>query len=204
MKVSFSKVTHIEKSKLLGKVVVSFFRDKLPFFFLEGQKHDAGLLHELQLHVISPLGQPLCIYRDPAYTLRVQLQVPYRNAMLTGDIQAFTTCMSEVRVAAEWLFGDIVNYFKFVDFKKNLKIGLSSVGKMYIVCAKLKNALTCLCSNTTSEFFHLHPPTLGDYFISKNGLNVVHTIVPNLQSFRSSSVWSAQNSWIIVWNYNLN
>ena len=73
--------------------------------------------------------------------------------------------MSEVRVAVEWLFGDIVNYFKFIDYKKNLKIGLSSVGKMYLVCAILRNALTCLYGNATSESFHLDPPTLADYFI---------------------------------------
>lgn len=65
--------------------------------------------------------------------------------------------MSSVRSSVEWLFGDIVNYFKFIDFKKNLKIGLSSVGKMYIVCALLRNALTCLYGNTTSEFFGFDP-----------------------------------------------
>lgn len=171
---------------MLGKVVVSFFRDKLPFF-LEGQKHDLGLLHQLHLHVISPLGQPMCIYRDPAYILRVQLQVSYRNAMFTADTQAFTTCMSEVRVAAEWLFGDIMNYFKVVDFKKNLKIGLNSVGKMYIVCAKLKNALTCLYGNTTSSSSNTRR-----LFYLKKWSECLHTIVSNLQSFRSSSVWSAQ------------
>ena len=48
--------------------------------------------------------------------------------------------MSSVRQAVEWIFGDIVNFFKFLDFKKNLKIGLSSVGKMYIVSALLHNA----------------------------------------------------------------
>lgn len=41
--------------------------------------------------------------------------------------------MNYVRVLVEWLFGDIVNYFVFLDFNKNLKIGLSFVGKMYIV-----------------------------------------------------------------------
>ena len=64
----------------------------------------------------------------------------------------------------EWLFGDIVNYFKFIDFKKNLKIGLSNIGKLYIVCAVLQNALTCLYRNLTSEFLDLHPPTLQEYF----------------------------------------
>ena len=65
----------------------------------------------------------------------------------------------------EWLFGDIVNYFKFIDFKKNLKIGLSSIGKLYIVCAVLQNALSCLYGNLTSEFFDLQPPpTLQEHF----------------------------------------
>ena len=40
-----------------------------------------------------------------------------------------------MRVAVEWVFGDIVNYFKFMNFKKNLKVHLSAVGKMYVCCA---------------------------------------------------------------------
>ena len=64
----------------------------------------------------------------------------------------------------ERLFGEIVNYFKFINFKKNLKIGMSSVGKMYIVCALLRNALTCLYGNTTSDFFGCDPPTLRHFF----------------------------------------
>ena len=64
----------------------------------------------------------------------------------------------------EWLFGDIINNFCFLDFKKNLKIGLSQIGKMYIVSALLRNALTCLYGNTTSQYFDLDPPTLEEYF----------------------------------------
>ena len=47
-------------------------------------------------------------------------------------------------VIVEWLFEDII---KFLDFKRNLKIGMSSVGKMYLVCALLNNAITCLHGN---------------------------------------------------------
>ena len=50
--------------------------------------------------------------------------------------------LSEVRVSVEWLFGDIINFFRFLDYKKNLKIGLSCEGKMYLVCALLRNAIT--------------------------------------------------------------
>ena len=55
-------------------------------------------------------------------------------------------------------------FFFFMDFKKNMKIGLSQVEKMYIVCAILRNSLTCLYSKTTAAYFGLDPPTLNDYF----------------------------------------
>ena len=59
--------------------------------------------------------------------------------------------MSSVRVSVEWLFNDVSNYFKFIDFKKNLKIGMSAVGKQYI--ALLRNILTCLYGYITSGHF---------------------------------------------------
>ena len=79
-------------------------------------------------------------------------------------MEMFNDSMSSVRVSVEWLFGDILNYFKFLDFKKNLKIGLSSIGKTYVVCALLRNALTCLYGNQTADFFELDSPSLQDYF----------------------------------------
>ena len=79
-------------------------------------------------------------------------------------MEAFNKSMSNVRTSVEWLFGDIVEYFKFTDLKKNLKIGLSSIGKLCVVCAFLRNALTCLYGNSTSSYFKLDPPTLEEYF----------------------------------------
>ena len=73
--------------------------------------------------------------------------------------------MSQVRVAVEWLFGDISKWWGFIDFKKNLKINLSALGKMYLTCALLTNAKTCLYGNMTSQFFQMNPPTLEEYFI---------------------------------------
>ena len=58
---------------------------------------------------------------------------------------------------------DISNSFKFIDFKKNLKLGLSAIGKQYIVSALSRNILTCLYSNTKSTHFQLDPPTVQDY-----------------------------------------
>ena len=125
---------------------------------------ESGLYNSLQAHVVSITGQPMCIYGDPAYPLRIHLQAPFRQRVLTPQQQAYNSSTGVVRSSIEWLFSDIVNYFKFLDFKKNLKIGLSQVGKMYIVCAILQNVLTCLYGNSTSQFFDLDPPSLEDYF----------------------------------------
>ena len=125
---------------------------------------ESRLLDNLHEYAYSPTGEPVCLYGDPAYPLRVHLQAPFREDPTTPEMMAFNRSMSTVRVSVEWIFGDIVNYFKFMDFTKDLKIGLSQVGKMYIVSAMLRNALTCLYGNTTSEIFQLEPPTLREYF----------------------------------------
>jgi len=139
---------------------------------IEGRRHDAGmladsnLLNALQRHAHDRAGNPLCIYGDMAYPLRPQLMCPYRPTdypILTPDMQAFNRAMSELRVSVEWLFGDVSNYFKFIDYKKNLKLGMSSVGKQYMVSALLRNCLTCLYGNSTSTFFDLEPPTINNY-----------------------------------------
>ena len=136
----------------------------------EGRRHDSGMLREsgllqlLEEHSFAPNGDIMCIYGDPAYPLRPQLQAPFRNAALTEQQQEWNQRMSSVRVSVEWLFGDTVNYFKFLDFKRNLKIQLSAVGEMYIVCTLLKNARNCLYGSITSEFFQIDPPRIRDYF----------------------------------------
>lgn len=95
--------------------------------------YQSGLLTDLQRYAWAN-GQPLCIYGDPAYPLSLHLQAPFRNAVLTPQMAQFNRCMSEVRVSVEWMFGTISNYYKFLDFKKQLRIGSSPVGKIYLVC----------------------------------------------------------------------
>ena len=137
---------------------------------VEGCRHDSAMLAmsqlypQLQQFSINQNGQPLCIYGDPAYPFRPQLQAPFKGNNVTPMQNEYNKAMSAVRVSVEWVFGDIVNYFAFMDFKKNLKLELSAVGKMYIVCALLTNAHTCLYKSMTSEFFDLDPPMLEQYF----------------------------------------
>ena len=82
---------------------------------------DSRLLNDLQTFANSPLGNPYCIYGDPAYPLRAHLIAPFRNGVLTSPMMEFNQSMSTVRESVEWLFNDITNYFKFLDLKKKLK-----------------------------------------------------------------------------------
>jgi len=98
----------------------------------------------IERNAFSPTGEAMCVYGDPAYPLRVHLQASFRHGILTPMMEEYKAEMGSVRVTVEWLFGDIIKDFKFLDFKKNLKISMSRVGKMYLVCALLQNAITCL------------------------------------------------------------
>ena len=137
---------------------------------VEGKKDDSsmlvesGLLQQLQLRSYDTTGRLLCIYGDPAYPLRLNLQAPFRNPVLTQLEKDYNKSMSEVRVSVEWLFNNIATWFAFIDFKKNLKVGLGAVGKMYVICALLANAWTCMYGNTPRNFFQLPPPNIDDYF----------------------------------------
>ena len=52
---------------------------------------DSGLLDNLEQHSYSPDGNPLCIYGDPAYPLRVHLQAPFRDGIITPEMRNFNT-----------------------------------------------------------------------------------------------------------------
>lgn len=95
-------------------------------FYPEGRRHDAGMLadsnrrlQDMQRYAFTPgpVHHPLCDYGDPAHPMRVHLQTPFRNMVLTPQMVNFNKAMSSVRVSVEWLFGDRVEYFKSVDFK---------------------------------------------------------------------------------------
>ena len=140
---------------------------------VEGKRHDSAMLHmsgllgELQNRAVNQNGDVLCIYGDPAYPLRPQLQAPFSKNGITDAKKKYNSAMSSVRVSVEWVFKEIINYFKFLDFKKNLKLELSAVGKTYLVCALLTNARTCLYGNQTSAFFRSDPPSLEEYFFTR-------------------------------------
>jgi hypothetical protein len=78
------------------------------FLIAEGRRHDSGMLADSGLlpilvqNALSLAGLPMCVYGDPAYPLRVQLQAPFRNGVnMTQQMAAYNKSMSEVRISVE-------------------------------------------------------------------------------------------------------
>ena len=59
---------------------------------------ESGLYNNLQQFAFSTHGEPMCIYGDPAYPLRVHLQAPFRHRTIVQDMQDFNRSMSQVQV----------------------------------------------------------------------------------------------------------
>ena len=140
---------------------------------VEGRRHDAfilgisGLLPQLG-RITKPDGEPYVVYGDPAYGMSAHIISPFKGAHLTQLQQQFNHKMSEVRVSVEWGFGKIIQYFTYLDFRKNLKVLLQPVAKYYAVGAHLTNCHTCLYGSVTSSFFDLEPPKLEEYLANEN------------------------------------
>ena len=134
---------------------------------IEGRRHGSfmlsvsGLPNKLR-PLDQPNGQPYVLYGDPAYGLSRNILSPFRGVHLTPQEQEFNQ-MSAVRVSVGWAFGKILQYFSYLDFKKNQKVSLQPVGKYYLVGAILTNCHTCLYGSQTSTFFSVSPPNLETY-----------------------------------------
>lgn len=50
---------------------------------------ESRLLPNLEGHAFSPTGQPMCLYGDPAYPLRIHLQAPFREGVITPEMAAY-------------------------------------------------------------------------------------------------------------------
>ena len=133
-----------------------------------GRRHDAGMFHESMLlrqleNKVDADGTPFFIYGDSAYPLSRFVMTPYKGANVTEEQHNFNKVMSSHRICVEWGFADITKTFAFLDFKKNLKLHLQPLGKLYKVAVILMNCRCCLYGNQTSQFFGINPPTIDGY-----------------------------------------
>ena len=140
----------------------------------EGRRHDdfllrdSGLLYQVQVHMnrqrplLDGASPVYSLYGNPAYPVRAQLLAPHRGVNLTQDQILFNSRMSVVRVSVEYGFQKVLQQFALLDFKKNLKILLQPVGRLYVVGVLLTNCHTWLYGSQV-RMFDLSPPSLEEY-----------------------------------------
>ena len=111
---------------------------------------------------VSPTEKPICVYGDPAYLLRVQLQAPFRQANLTPIVAQYNSDMSSVMITVELLFGDILNDFTFFVFKKELDDWNEQHWKN-VPCLYTSKKFTDMF--VQKQYLGLDPPALQTYFM---------------------------------------
>ncbi|KAH9154917.1 hypothetical protein AeRB84_003056 [Aphanomyces euteiches] len=134
---------------------------------IEGRRHDLTILRESNLERLiknDSRFNGFVIYGDPAYGYSDQLASPFGGARLSYAQQQVNRSMSKVRINVEWSYGQILQYWPIVDYKKKLRIDTSPSAKMYKVAVLLTNCITCdRGQNTNSAYFGISPPSLQVY-----------------------------------------
>ena len=135
-----------------------------------GSRHDSVILtlSKLRLYMLTHCkdtkGQEMVIYGDEAYSNLSQVRSPYRGRVLTQAQIRFNSSMRRPRLCVEWGFGFINNRWSWVTHSRYLRMYQSPIGRFYLLCALLANALTCLGrKSTTTSYFGMDPPTLEEY-----------------------------------------
>ncbi|KAJ8600683.1 hypothetical protein CTAYLR_010236 [Chrysophaeum taylorii] len=110
------------------------------------------------------------MFGDLGYTRNDVLQTPFKGVSPTDAETRFNYLMARIRVPVEWAFGDVLRYFAFVDFKKNIKMGLQPCGKFFHVATFLRNCHVCFYGHETASYFGCPAPDLSDYLVSLSAI----------------------------------
>ena len=128
------------------------------------------LLNQLQQYSFPTAGNVLCIYGDPAYPLRPHLQSPFKGSHLTPLQNDWNKSVSAARASAEWVFGDIINYFKFLDFKKSST--WCSWQNVPSLCTSSKGQIMSLWFKYITIFQHSSSKYQSIFYLMQQKLNL--------------------------------
>lgn len=138
-------------------------------------------------------GQPYIVYGDPAYGISRNILTPFRGAQLTAAEKDFNKSMSQVRVSVEWTFGKILQYFTYVDLKRNNKILLQPVGKYYVVAALMTNWHTCILWITNYYIF----------WCCSSIFRTINNFAPHAYNRYTLHIWEKWLPWLLMISWSL-
>ena len=135
---------------------------------VEGRKHDVHILTtsglEAQLHSKMFInGRQFCLYADSAYSLREYLLVGFNGSALSTEEIAMNRDLSRARVAVEWFFKEVKQYFSHVKVVQKMSVSRCPLGLWYQTSVVLWNFRFCIYGSPTSSFLSCPPPSLREY-----------------------------------------
>ncbi len=138
-----------------------------------GRRHDqvmyshSGLPEWLDTLPRHSSGAMYCLYADCGYHTQPGLMVPFPDGEVNMLHEAFNQVMSSARIAMEWEFGGILNYWASLRWTIEQKaLAGSKIAQVYFVCGFLTNCLNCIRRNNASQYFGVAPPELEQYIAS--------------------------------------
>jgi hypothetical protein len=135
---------------------------------VDGRRHDIYMLRLSGIEEVLEKNSAFhgkVVYGDPAYGCSNVFCCPHKGCQLNIHQRKFNRAMSGVRVSVEWTYGQIVNYFSYLDYHRQLKVFKSPVAELYKLGVLFVNCVTIMQrTNTNASYFECEPPTLEEYF----------------------------------------
>jgi nuclease HARBI1 len=105
------------------------------------------------------------IYGDSAYIPLglSHVRARHENAVMTPREILENDKMSSCRQSIEWNYNDLKQYWKMIDYQRNLELFDMPVIPMALCAMILRNAHVTMNGNTTSSYFDCTPPSLESW-----------------------------------------
>lgn len=132
-----------------------------------GRAHDSQVLANSNVvdrlrYIRDRVGEPLCLYGDPAYPVsEVLLRAP--KGRMTREMEEYATLMSHFRESVEWVFGKMGELWPFVTDVRRKATGSRATSKEDCVAALLTNYHTCRYGGVANRYFDTLPPSMVEY-----------------------------------------
>jgi hypothetical protein len=159
-----------------------------------GNRHDSKILAKSSLIEAVRAATPvdtvdaLKLFADSGYPNSDIIRVMLKNTAGNPERSAYNLSMSKLRIAAEWSFGRILQYWATLGFPPVQKFVSSRVDWWYLTATLLTNCHTCMYRQDVSIcYFGVLPPSLHDYlhsvpFAAPPGLGVRLSPPPRMEA----------------------
>ena len=82
-----------------------------------------------------------------------------------SDEALYNRLLSSIQITVAWVFGELVDQWKFLDFQQAMKIFKCPVAQYYVNAAFLSNLCNCLLGSRTQQYFGATQLTIDEYLL---------------------------------------